>query len=78
MDEFARMMSMEGVRPLDQTKATVRPSAEKQSTTPHQKIVVPPTSAPAGHAWVIGARARTALEIALERLAVEFRDGRLG
>ncbi len=78
MDEFARMMSMEGVRPLNQTKATIRPSAEKQSTTPSQKIVKAPTSAPVGFAWVTGPRARTALETALERLASEIRDGRRG
>ena len=78
MDEFARMMSMEGVRPLDQTKAAIRPSAQKPSTTPSQKIVVPPTSAPLLHAWVIGSRARTALETALERLAAEISDGRRG
>lgn len=57
MDEFARMMSMEGVRPLGQTKAAVRPSGVKQSTTPDQKLVVPPTAAPVGHSWVTGPRA---------------------
>jgi hypothetical protein len=31
-----------------------------------------------GHAWVTGARARTALETALERLAAEIRSGRRG
>ncbi len=78
MDEFARMMSMEGVRPLDQTKAAVRPSAVKQSTTPDQKLVMPPTAAPVGHSWVTGPRARTALDTALERLAAEIRDRRRG
>ncbi|SFP45165.1 hypothetical protein [Sphingomonas rubra] len=78
MDEFARMMSMEGVRPLDQTKAAVRPTAEKQSTTLDHKIVVPPTATSGGHAWATGPRARTALETALDRLAAEIRDGRRG
>ena len=41
-------------------------------------IVATPELGPGGHAWVIGLRARTALETALERLATEIRDGRRG
>ena len=46
---------------------------------PRVKIsLATPPSGPVGHAWVVGLRARTALETALERLAAEIRDGRRG
>jgi hypothetical protein len=78
MDEFARMMSMEGVRPLEQPKEKSRRLARQSSPASSQAIVAPPELAPGGHAWVTGPRARTALETALERLATEIRDGRRG
>jgi hypothetical protein len=78
MDEFARMMSMEGVRPLEQPKEKARRLARQPRAVPSQGIVAPPELAPGGHAWVTGPRARTALETALERLATEIRDGRRG
>ena len=77
MDEFARLMSMEGVRPLNQPKPTSRRPAEQPRSVPSQGVVAPPAG-PGGYAWVTGPRARTALETALERLATEIRDGRLG
>jgi hypothetical protein len=77
MDEFARMMSMEGVRPLEQPKGKARRPAKQPSPAPNQSTVAPPELG-SGHAWVIGPRARTALETALERLATEIRDGRRG
>ena len=77
MDEFARLMSMEGVRPLDQPKEKSRRLAEHPSSVSSQVIVSPPELSPA-HAWVTGPRARTALETALERLATEVREGRRG
>jgi len=78
MDEFARMMSMEGVRPLEQSKEKARRLAKQPLPVPSQGVVAPPELGSGGYAWVTGARARTALETALERLAIEIRDGRRG
>ena len=78
MDEFARMMSMEGVRPLDRPKDKTSLSAKQPHALPSQTIDATPPSKPAGHAWVVGLHARTALETALMRLATEIRDGRRG
>ena len=78
MDEFARLMSMEGVRPLDQLKERSRSPAKQPSPASNEDIVAPPEPGAGGHAWVTGPRARTALETALERLATEIRDGRRG
>ena len=77
MDEFARLMGMEGVRPLQQKENARRP-ARQPSAVSGQDSVVPPQIGPGGHAWVIGPRARTALETALERLATEIRAGQRG
>ena len=77
MDEFARLMSMEGVRPLDQPKKRFR-LAKQPSPASSQGIVAPPDPGLGRHAWVTGPRARTALETALERLATEIRNGRRG
>ena len=78
MDEFARLMSMEGVRPLDQLKEKSRSLAQQPCPVSSQGIVTPTELGPIGHAWVTGPRARTALETALERLATEIRHGRRG
>ena len=78
MDEFARLMSMEGVRPLDQPKEKSRRLAKQPCPVATQDIVAPQEMGPGGHAWVTGPRARTALETALERLANEIREGRRG
>jgi hypothetical protein len=78
MEEFARLMSMEGERPLDQTKVTTRRLAKQPGQVPSPGIAAPPELGLPGHAWVTGPRARTALETALERLATEIRDGRRG
>lgn len=78
MDEFARMMSMEGVRPLDHLKKKPRHPVQGSSAGPSPEIAPSPESAPRGHAWVTGLRARTALETALDRLATEIRNGRRG
>jgi hypothetical protein len=78
MDEFARMMSMEGVRPLDRPKETYRRLAKQPSPVANQPVAAAPELAQASHAWVIGPRARTALETALDRLANEIRNGRRG
>jgi hypothetical protein len=78
MDEFARLLSMEGVRPLDPQKEKSRRLAKQPSQVSSQGIVEPPERGPMGHAWVTGPRARTALETALERLANEIREGRRG
>ena len=78
MDEFARLMSMEGVRPLDQPKENSRSLTEKSASVSSQGIVATPDLVSGGHAWVVGPRARTALETALERLANEIRVGRPG
>ena len=78
MDEFARMMSMEGVRPLDNPKEKSRRVVNQPSPVPSQTLVTPLEQGPDGYAWVTGKRARTALETALERLAHEIRNGRRG
>ncbi len=78
MDEFARLMSMEGVRPLDQPHKNSTRLAKQPCLVSSQDVVAPPELGPPGHAWVSGRRARTALETALERLATEIRDGRRG
>ncbi len=78
MDEFARLMSMEGVRPLDQPKERSRSRTEELSPVSTEGVVAIPDQVPGGHAWVKGSHARTALETALERLATEIRDGRRG
>jgi hypothetical protein len=78
MDEFARMMSMEGVRPLDNPKETSRRVVKQPSPVPSQLLVTTPGLGAGGYAWVTGKRARTALETALERLADEIRNGRRG
>ncbi|WP_162888169.1 hypothetical protein [Sphingomonas mesophila] len=78
MDEFARLMSMEGVRPLDQPKEKSRSLTEGSGPISGEGAVTTPELIPGGHAWVRGPRARTALETALERLATEIRDGRPG
>jgi hypothetical protein len=78
MDEFARMMSMEGVRPLDHRKQQFRRSARQSPPASDLGTVSPPEQEQGSHAWVTGSRARTALETALERLAAEIREGRRG
>jgi hypothetical protein len=78
MDEFARMMSMEGVRPLEQPGEKARRSANQPWPVSGQRVVARTKPGPGGHAWATGPRARTALETALERLATEIRGGRRG
>ena len=78
MDEFARLMSMEGVRPLDQPQQKTRSLAKSPSQVSSREPAAPPDAGAGGYAWVTGPRARTALETALERLATEIRDGRRG
>jgi hypothetical protein len=78
MDEFARLMSMEGVRPLDQPKEKSLRSAKQPRQVSDEGIAAPPEPGSGDHAWVTGPRARTALETALERIAAEIRDGRRG
>jgi hypothetical protein len=78
MDEFARLMSMEGVRPLDPPKKKCLPLAKQPRQVSSEGIVAPPELGPGDHAWVKGPHARTALETALERLGNEIRDGRRG
>jgi hypothetical protein len=78
MDEFARLMSMEGVRPLDSPKEKSRSLTGEPGPISSEGVAATPELGPGGHAWVTGPRARTALETALERLATEISDGRLG
>jgi hypothetical protein len=77
MDEFARLMSMEGVHPLDRPKEQSRPARQARPVAAPE-IVAASAPAAGGHAWVTGPRARTALETALDRLATEIRNGRRG
>ncbi|WP_156363643.1 hypothetical protein [Sphingomonas sp. Leaf357] len=77
MDEFARMMGMEGVRPLNQYKQKAD-NDKRPRAMPDPSVMAPPAMEPDGYAWVTGTRARTALETALERLAGEIRIGRRG
>jgi hypothetical protein len=78
MNEFERMMGMEGVRPLGQPKG----KPNRPAKAPPQVHSADPVSAREpeliGYVWVSGQRARTALETALERLADEIRNGRSG
>ena len=76
MDEFARMMSMEGVRPLDRPTERFPRFTKQPRAASEQSIVASSALTPVGHAWATGTRARTALETALERLATEIRNGR--
>jgi hypothetical protein len=78
MDEFARMMSMKGVRPLNTLKENPSRIVKQPSPVPNQPLVSPLELGSGGYAWVTGKRARTALETALERLANEIRNGRRG
>lgn len=78
MDEFARLMSMEGVRPLERQKTNSRSLTKGPAQGPGQGTVAMPDLVPGSHAWVMGRQARTALETALERLATETSDGRPG
>ena len=78
MDEFARLMSMEVVRPLDQPNEKAGRLAKQPCPVSSPGIVAPSGLGNGGHAWVTGPRARTALETALERFATEIRDGRRG
>jgi len=78
MDEFARLMNMDGVRPLAQPKAPGRKAHNERSPAAAPAAPPPPAAAAAGHAWVEGPSARTALETALDRLAAEDREGRRG
>jgi len=78
MDEFARMMRMDGVRPLDQPKQKTNRDAKQPRETPSQSVVAPPAMEPVGYTWATGPRARSALETELERLANEIRTGRRG
>jgi hypothetical protein len=78
MDEFARLMGMEGVRPLGQSKERLGPPAKQSRPVSTPAIVAAQKLESHGHAWVTGPRARTALETALERLATEIREGRRG
>ncbi|WP_404710327.1 hypothetical protein [Sphingomonas sp. MMS24-J13] len=79
MNDFERMMGMEGVRPLGQPKEKPHRRPAKASPQVHSSNpVAAPEPESFAHAWVSGQRARTALETALERLAVEIRNGRSG
>jgi len=78
MDEFARLMSMEGVRPLNQPSETSRRVAKVPRSGENPSIVAAPVLSAGGYAWVTGPNARTALETAFERLNIETREGRRG
>jgi hypothetical protein len=78
VDEFGRLMSMEGVRPLDSPGDKSLSLPQEAGLVSSKGIVAIPEMTPGGHAWVTGPRARKALETALERLATEIRDGRPG
>ncbi len=66
MDEFTRMMKMEGVRPLDQAKRDAAAPVKKSVLVLSRGTVAMPE--PVGYAWVAGPRARTALETAPDAL----------
>jgi hypothetical protein len=78
MDAFARLMSMESVRPLDQPREKSRSLTEESGPISSEGSVARSELGPSGHAWVTGPRARIALETALERLATQIRDGQPG
>lgn len=77
MDDFKRMMEMEGVRPLSGPNAAPRRSrTHRQDARPEQPLPLPPVAS--GYAWVTGPRARVAMETALERLTAEGHNGQRG
>jgi hypothetical protein len=79
MNDFERMMSMEGVRPLGQGREHPRRSPYRGPLREHSDdLVLNREPKPIEYAWATGSRARTALETALERLANEVRLGRRG
>jgi hypothetical protein len=78
MDEFARLMSMEGVRPLDSSKAKAPKYTAETDAVTSPRGSATPSQISGGHAWVVGPSARTALDTALERVASETRDARPG
>lgn len=79
MDDFERMMGMEGVRPLQHTevKSRRRPAKAARHVDGRDPASAPDPR-PVDHAWATGSRARIALQTALERFATELRDGRRG
>jgi hypothetical protein len=78
MDDFARMMRMEGVRPLEQPKGNSRLQSKEAPSVSSESNVPTPEVGLSGYAWVTGPRARTALETALERLRSERRGWATG
>jgi hypothetical protein len=79
MEDFERMMGMEGVRPLERPKEKTRRRPAKDPRQVDSPVPAAKLEAEAvGYAWVTGSRARTALETALDRLAIEVSDGRRG
>lgn len=79
MDDFERMMGMEGVRPLGPPKEQSRRPPAKASRKVEVRGSAPsPEPFPVGYAWATGPRARAALETALERLTIEIRNDRRG
>lgn len=78
MNEFARIMNMEGVRPLEQAIRKDRRAVKQSSPVLSEHVAPPPQMEPGAHAWVSGPRARLALETALGRLVREIRNGKRG
>lgn len=73
MDEFARLMLHEGVRPLGSSQAIGRSPVRGSEPAP---IPTQHSAAQAGPAWVTGAEARRALEAAVSLADEDRRGGR--
>jgi hypothetical protein len=69
MDEFARIMSMEGVCPLNQPSEISGRRAKEPRPVARPRIVAMPALGPGGHASVTGPGARTALILRLSALS---------
>lgn len=77
MDDFQRMMDMEGVRRLDEPRPVAR-KPQRPTARPDVKPepIATPQTVPTGYAWVTGPRARQALETAMTRVLDETRAGK--
>ena len=80
MDDFTRMMDMEGVRRIgDKPLQGQRRQPERPVAVAHEApIQAIPVASKDMAAWATGSLARTAMETALARLASEASSGRRG
>lgn len=80
MDDFSRMMDMEGVRRLGEKPLHVPRRPQSRTQAPESTAPMEPIASPGKDlaAWATGQLARKGLETALSRLAGEAAAGRRG